>query len=514
MPRPLKPFSGGNGKRTGKGIAYKQRFGQMSRLQQQAANNLGVIMTDQLNRAKKFRSDDLELYDAYYEKRQYADLVPWDDAVDQQETYIPVRKRQPRINYNLAKVLCTKVASKLIGSSTFPKFVVEDDPEDTEFFRLVQKAVDFRRNLHEPIVRCLASGSSFARYYLVNGQFQMEWVNAKYCYPVFDDGGEELVQLEIRYVYEDPNDKDGTGKLKKKWYKMVLTQMADILFDNPDYQEGGEPSFKEVSRADHMLGWVQGEWLRTTKRKFSPDGDSLYGDILDFIDDLNYSLSQSSQAIAYNQEPQLTIKGIDEDEIDKLIRSSMKAISLGRDGEAKFLESELKSVEQAENNRTANRNRMLEVVRIVLHDPEKIVGNAQSGKALEVLHGPLIELIDELRTVFEPQLRRLLVKISMTMIAMDNSGFETALEIAPGYMPQSFDIVLQWPPIFPPTLDDIKNAVAAAAQAAAGLLVSRESMTRYLAPFFGIENIDEELEKISAQPVINPFGDMGGGGGF
>jgi hypothetical protein len=477
-----------------------------TKIQKQVANNLGIVMGDQLGQNPRYRTEALETYDKYYEGTQYDHLMEWDRAAESDD-YIAVRKRRPRINYKVAKFVSKKVAAKIVGSAVFPKFVIEEDPEDTEFFRQVQRASNFRANLVEPIARCLGLGSVFVRYYLVDGQVRMSWANAKYCYPKFDELG-ELEQLEIRYVYEDQNEKDqATGKFKQKWYRLVLTKTSDVLYDNPEYRQGQEPQFQVVEQVDHGLGWVQGEWFRTSKQEHSPDGDSLFGDVLDFIDDLSYSLSQSSQAISYNQEPQLAVTGVDEDDLDKLIRSSQKAWNLGhKDAKAEFIESDMAGVEVAEENRGHNRNRMLEVIRVVVMDPEKIVGHAQSGTALEILHAPLVELVDELRSVFEPSLRNLLIKIGMTMLVMNAEGFETAIQTPANYTPGSLDITVQWPAIFPVTIEDINLKATVCQVLSTARIVSNETLTRWIGPDVGVHDVDEELAKIEKQPIINPFG--------
>lgn len=488
--------------------------GRNSRLRTQARNNLGTIMTNDMSNAGVVRNEELDVLDAYYESEQYDNLTDWEEATKQstEGEHVPVRDRKPRIIYALPKVLCEKVGSKLTGSSMFPKVTVEDDPEDTEFFRIIQKATGFRRHLVEPVRRTLSTGSCFVRFYLVEGSMMMEWYKSKYCYPKFDKKG-ELEELDIKYVYADADDKDQNGKPKMKWYRLLLTKTQETLFDNPEYQPGnGNPTFTPVEVVSHDLGWVQGEWFSTAKEKHQPDGPSIYGEILEFIDDMNYSLSQSSQAIGYNQEPQLGLKGVDEDEMESLVRSSTKAWGLGKEGAAQFIESTMKGVEVAEENRGSNRNKMLDVVRVVMHDPEKIVGSASSGKALEILHGPLVELVDDLRTILEPCIVNLLVKMALTMVELTASGEEIDLEIPKGFTPDSVDITLQWPAIFPLTLDDISKKATSAQALAMGNIVSRESLTRWLAPDLGIENVEEELQKIASQPPPpNPFGDSFGG---
>lgn len=495
----IKLFGAGGGK--------PRRFAQTpSRLQKHADENLGVIMGDKVGQtfAQKFRKPELDTYDAYYEKRQYDDKMDWDEA-EESTDFISVRKRKPRINYNVAKLLVDKVAAKLAGSRTFPKFSIEDSPEDTEFLRLVQKVSEFRAHLIEPMKKALKQGSTFVRFHLVDGKPQIESFNSKFCYPMFDANG-ELESVDIRYIYEDENDKDSSGRFKVKWFRLSLSKTTDILYDTPEFKNGQKPEFQEVERVDHDLGWVQGEWLRTSKEMFTIDGPSLFGDILDFIDELNYSLSQSSRAVSYNQEPQLGVNGMDEDEIDLLIKSSSRAWSLGKEGKAEFISSDMKGVDAAEQHRDHNRHRMLEVVRVVMHDPEKIVGSAQSGKALETLYEPLVDLVDELRTIFEPQLVNLLIRLAMTLLVAIIKGEETVLEVPKGYKPESLDVTTKWPDLFPPTIEDLQKKSMIASTLGNASIFARETMMRWLAPDFGVEDIEEEIKKVAAQPVINPFG--------
>lgn len=492
-------------------IKYKPRS-DISRLRRQAMNTLGTIMTDDMSHAKVWRDDVLDLYDRYYESSQYDDLQDWEDAVSANtDDYVEIRKRKPRIIYNLPKVLVDKVSSKLIGSSTFPQFVIEDDEEDTIFLRTVQKASKFRRSMIDPIKHLLISGAVFVRYYMINGVTKIEYAKSKYCYPVFDATG-ELEQVEIKYVYEDQNDRSKSNTPKQKWYRIVLTKTADILFDNPEYRPGVTPDFKEVARQVHNLGWVQGEWFVTHTDKFDYDGCSLFGDIIGFIDELNYSLSQSSQAIGYNQEPQLVMQGLSEGDIDNLIKSSMKAWNLPRDAEAKYLETSLEGVKQATETRDRMRNMALDVVRVILQDPEKFKGQAQSGEAMKQLYAPLIELVDELRAAIEPNLTNLLIKIAMTMLKFVAMGEEAGIQVPDGYIPQSMDITTQWPPIFPPTIQDMHLMAQTCQTLSMANIISRESLTRWMAQVIpNIDNVEEELKKIESQPPPpSPFGDFGG----
>jgi hypothetical protein len=477
-----------------------------SRTQQHIANNLGVIDATASLENKKFRDKCLEEFDAYYEGYQYDKMPAWDESQSLDGTPIPVRKRQPRIKFNLGKVFVDRVAAKLVGKSVFPKLAVENDPDSTEFLRLVQKACGFQHKLQDPVKRMLAAGSSFVRFYIVEGQPMIEYYLSKFCYPQYQANG-ELQAIRIQYVFEDEFDRDARGNPKRKWYRLDLGMTSDILYDTPECgQSDAEPTFEVVEQVDHGLGFVQGEWFRTGENKHSPDGPSLLADITDFIDELNYNLSQSSQAVSYGQEPQLTFKGMDEEELDGLVKSSTKAWALGREGSAEFLETDLKGVEAADKFRDTVRKCAVDTVRVVLLDPEKIVGSAQSGKAMEVLHGPLVELIDELRPQIEKKIINLILKISVALLSLIGNGIETAVSVPPGWQPTSLDVAATWPAIFPLTIEDLKNKAAVAVQLANASIFSRETMTRWLASDFGVEDIEAEVAKVAAQPVLNPFG--------
>ena len=147
-----------------------------------------------------------------------------------------------------------------------------------------------------------------------------------------------------------------------------------------------------------------------------------------------------------------------------------------------------------------------DLTRVVMLDPEKIVGSAQSAKAMEVLHGPMVELVEELRPQLEKHLQSLLLKLAMTTLLMNSRGDIVPIEIPAGYVPKSASLTFVWPPIFPLTMQDLQQKVSIASSATGANLISRETATKWLAKDFGVENIEEEIAKIAAQPQLNPFG--------
>lgn len=470
-----------------------------SRSGERAKNNLGIIdLTKDMN-TEVFRDSKLDRFDSYYENRQYAHLPPWDTE------RLKPRQKCPRLRMAFAKTLAQRVTSKLVGTSVFPSFNIVDNPDDQLFIRAILKESKLKSAILEPTRRMINTGSVLFRYYLEAGTIKTEWYSAKYVYPEFQENG-ELQKVTIKYVYTDEDDRDIFGNFKKKWYRIDLMMDREILYDNPEYKQNEEPVFEVVSEVVHDLGFVQAEWMKTCDMPDSPDGYAIVEDLCEFIDEMNYSMSQSSNAVSFNQDPQLTFTGMTEDELNDVVKSSMKSWNLGLKGEAKFLESNLGGVQRAMEMRDKVRLNIQDISRIVLLDPDKIVGNAQSAKAMEVLHGPLKDLVDELRMPMESHLKKLVQKMSLTILIANSRGIPVPFEIPAGYKPSTLDFEVEWPPIFQQTMEDLQKKVQVVSSATSANLISRETGTKYLMKDFNIENLEEELAKIAEQPIVNPFG--------
>jgi hypothetical protein len=491
------------------GLMNTLRGGVFSRASKQAALNNGIVVSD-LNDQAVFRDPNLEKLDSYFENRQYAKLLPFEQDKDAAGASIPLRARQPRFKVPFARSLSSIVASKLLGPTVFPSFKVPDSPDDQAYWKAILDASELQMFLLEPIRRMINTGEIFVRFYLSGGAFVKSFYDTKYCYPQFDDAG-ELEMVTIKYVYADADDKDSNGSPKKKWYRLDLGQEAEVLYDNPPYIPAEqEPQFNPVMTVEHGFGFVQGEWMTTTG---VAKGYGLIADITDFIDELAYSLSQSSKALSYNQDPQTILKGMSSEEIDELVRSSTKAWNLGRTGEAEFLESDLNGVSVGMELRDKVRQNISDFTRIVLLDPEKIVGNAQSAKAMEVLHGPLKDLVDELRLPVGSALKRLVMKMGAANILGQHDGMEVPLPLPDGFQLTTLALELKWPAIFQQTLEDLKNKVGIASQAQGAGLIGPITAIRYIAEDFGIEDIEAELQAIIAHQqmmaALNPFNSGG-----
>lgn len=472
-----------------------------SRSQKRAEGRLGVV---QPRKTMPYRSTELDKIDKYLESTQYDHLSDW-DVSECSGSYIKIKDRKPAIIYPMAQVLTDRLASKLLGMSVFPSPKIEGDPDTEEFLKIIMRATHFKDKLLQAMKPFVSKGSVFVRFKIVEGKPIIQHYNPKYCYPKFDKKN-DLVQVEIKYVYEDWEDLDVKGFPIKKWYRMVVGKNSDVLYNSPKYEDRIEPIFNTVATVEHNLGFVQGVWMKTVDDEHSPDGPGVVKPIMDFSDALNYNLSQSDKSVAYGQDPQLVTNGMDSEEVDDLVKSSSRAWNLGREGDAKFLEVAGSGVTVAKEFRTDIKKDIMDIARIIILDPEKIVGSAQSGKAMEVLHGPMIELINELRPQVDKGLIELDQKLMLALIVFNDKGAKLTITIPEGYSPVSMDIVNTWPEIFPKTMQDLRDKIGVATSMTSGNLASRESMLRWVAKDFNIENIEEEMQKVDTQKEFNTFG--------
>lgn len=502
----------GNGRKynMGKGRMF---FG-MSRSEKRANKNLGIIHlpTSGMGVEKKqYRSQVLKTVDSYLFGTQYDGLANWDDSVCDAENYVKLKNRKPKIVFPFAKIFQDRISSKLAGASTFPKFQIEEDEEADFFVNNVLIPGSFFKAKMQSTAKDLAlRTSAFCRFKFAEGNLQIIKYNTNYCYPEFDEAG-ELESVEIKYVFDTDEVDPQTGKMVKRWFKLEMGKDAEVLYDEPIYHENQEPQFEVAERVDHGFGFVQGEWFRFGDNIHSPDGedDPIIYQMTEFIDAINYNLSLSDQAVNYGTEPQLTISGMDEEDAEKLIKAASKTWLLGREGKAEFLEIGGNGVDNAEKQRDHYLKLFQHMARIVLLDPEKMAANAQSGKAMEVMHAPMVELINELRPWMEKGMIKLLQKISTTIVLLGLQGLETQFIIPRRWQPKSLNIAATWPPIFELTTQDQQQILSIALQAANGNIISRDTALRWLQSQgvdFGVEDFDLEVQKVNTQQQFNTFG--------
>ena len=463
-----------------------------------------MLLTDSATNRNviEYRSKELKDIENQLNGNQFNKKMDWFEAEKYRGSqFVGIQDRKPYLRYDLLKIHIQRIISKLYGHGRFPKFKVEDRPEAEEsILELITKA-----QLQTQLIRIsydlFAMGSAFLRVRVMDGQLIFNQYSPNQCWPQMDRVG-DLESIIIMFVYKDEFDLNpNTGEPQKKWHCVALGRDKDIQFDSPDYEPGKPPEFEILDEAEHNLGFVQGHWFVSGDVGMGVDGPSLVESIIGIGESITYNLCQSDRATEYGADPQTVFSGMGPEDLDVLAKSKDKAWSLGREGSAQFLEISGAGLAQSEQTEMRLQRKAQEATRAIEHEPEKIVGSAQSGRAMEILYGPLVDLVEELRPVVGDQMKKFVKTMALLIerFPVRNIQVQELTE-------EDIDkISLQWGKIFPPTLNDISMATSSLSSAIQSGLLSKETAIAKLAPYYDIEDVAEEIDKISKQPVDNPY---------
>jgi len=188
----------------------------------------------------------------------------------------------------------------------------------------------------------------------------------------------------------------------------------------------------------------------------------------------------------------------------------------GREVDVKLLETSGKAFEVATNHVNDIRSRCLETMGVVLTSMADTVsrittGAEMSAKFLALAHAPLIVLVQEYRHTWWPYGLRALLSMCMRMTAeLTKAGKAISVpgtdQIAP--LLQSFITPEGWKPprmtpkwgrFFEPSSTEIKTGVESAVAAKDGGLIQEKTAIQQVAPDFGVDDIQAEIEAIEKE---------------
>lgn len=382
---------------------------------------------------------------------------------------IEIRDRRPSAQYKLPQFVAHGCARKLFAGRHVPRIRNAASP---------QKALEFEKSLTKwklwpTMMQAAVWGSvgSVAVTFAVDegGQVAFKTWRAKYCTPSFDPMG-QLMHLRVAYVTTDGQLRAmgmSTPTPGKYWFVREWDVQSEVTY-NPVPQDEWNPvegflhddgEFSEFERFDHGFGFVPGQWFTNLAGgDDSPDGACTWEPAIPNSIELDYTLSQVGRGVRYNCAPQLVVKGDfatkDEDEgisrtptsyIHLMASSKDDGGQMYGDGDAKLLEMNGAGTTAALSTIDKLRNLALEQIAASRKDPEKVRGML-SGRAMEFLDEDFSDLIMELQTQYGDF--GLLPLVSKVAEAIGMYDLATGL-------------VLQWPRLYQPTIQDIAVLIPA-----------------------------------------------------
>lgn len=464
--------------------------------------------------------------EAMYRGEQYQGrgLAPSWDKAPIGGRRVPLRLQRPSVQYDLPKLSVRRVTSLLFGEGRHPTIAfelrdegAEDSAQDTASETIEKDVAKWLSDIAEKgelwrkallwARLSLAMGSGCFVWSVVDGDVEFRVLRSLHCTPTFDKRRPgRLVALDLRYRFPREVEERGAVRVVDHWHRETWTPEAHTVFVEVPCQPGKEPAWIVDEEVQHGLGCVPAVWVRPfdDADEGAFDGESMFTDIEDMVEDIDRVLSQKSRALRYNLDPTRVWFGLTETDEAKVRNADGPAVSVSSKTEgADVTQLELNgsSLEVAESHANAQRARALETLRIVSPDPDKLLAAANSGRALEILYAPMLELAGELRTAFGAAVKQLFGQILDA--ARGPLAARGALTLQPPALPAGA-VCLHWGRYFAPTSLDQQTATTVATGAVSGGLLDRESATRWLCRELGISDVDAVLRALEEESASKP----------
>lgn len=497
-----------------------------------------VVAPTQSTRAKELEALERLYQGEQYQGRGLAD--PWDKAGAGRR--VPLNRQRPSVQYDLPRPIVDRPTALLFGEGRFPEITFEPharpgDPAAAEGNTTgeggegegeksaADRAADETARINAWIASIVDEGAlqqvalTWARqgarlssacmtWSVVDGEFAFESHATRHCTPEFHPRKRgELVRLEKRYKHMVATQELRGGVLvvveKPYWHREVWdTQQHIVYADEPVTEK--EPTWREADVAVHGFGFVPGVWVKNLDdgEPGRVDGVSLLDGISDVTEDIDRTLSQKSRAVRYNQEPERVYFGLSEEEkkrIEIVGGGASRALPSKKDGgEVSLLELKGEGQRVAEEHVMAQRGRVLEVTRVVMPDPEKLLAASKSGAALRILFAPTLELVGELRQTYGRGLRTIIGQILRAVREGTLTKLGELATTPPATIPPG-KVVLGWGFAFEPTPQDLLQIAQACQTLRQASLVDRETLVRWLASYLGVRDVRVVLERLDAE---------------
>lgn len=505
------------------------------------------------------RYQALDKLEQYYESRQYANRPDWWTGKTASNGVAPLRERRPCVIYPLPKAATHQIVRFMVGVEAWPTLKIEDErvPDDqredvAKIIGDLIKACKLRSAVRAVMCRALSARTGVAVFGMRGGRLQIDTPSAKDCIVEFEDNDPSRPVKSLIWIYqvtrevEDP--KLGRFTSVRMWWRRDIT--ADEVID---YEEAPVPvssairvDWKVKTTTRHGLGFCPVLWLRNLGAATSGgsiDGVSIYEDQFDGFDALNFALSQRNRGVYFYGTPQPVETGVEEDDGPEAEGHQAAPVARGPagfsgvGGEAPFGQSAQAARRMAPDYIWSYRSdkasvtlvettgkwfdvttkhvediraRVLEAIGVVLVNANALLvgqGRELSGRFLELAYAPMLAHIDELRDAcwwdhiesMISMMMRVLATVDLTTSSVnipriaDVQVLLRAFGATGAWMPPAMTPL--WGPSFSLTAEETKAQVEAADAAKRAGLICRETAARFIAPAFGVQDVDGEIEE-------------------
>ncbi len=419
-------------------------------------------------------------------------------------SYIPLRERRPSVRYGLCRIVVDDSVGMLFSEGHFPKIDAGNDASlKAALDRLIKET-----SLNQIMIGAAQKGSAGSvaiLFQVLGNRVFFTVMDTEYLTPIWKkEAPDTLERVEERYkvkgralkeagysVAED--DLDAEFWFGRDWTDDEETWLTPEKVADKKASELGRDKAKSVT---HSLGFVPIAWAKNLPGGDDIDGAPTFPDeVIDTSIEIDYQLSQAGRGLKYSQDPTLLIKEPAFSD-GTMVRSAANAITVDKDGDAKLLEIDGTASNAVLEYVKALREFALETARGNRSNADKLSA-AQSGRAMELMHAPLIRLADQLRISYGEG--ALLSLLNMIVLASQKISliFKDGSKV--GALKPATPISLRWPAWFAPTQDDLMNMANTLRTLIDAGILSRQTAVKIIASAYDIEDAEAEFQLAEAE---------------
>lgn len=485
------------------------------------------------------RQQELDRLYSYYRTRQYDNRkVAWDGTLAmgtfERDTVaiagyvppgfyiannitLPIRFRKPTAPYHLVKTIVDRFSGLLFSEPRHPRLQCEGDPATEDFVGAVAEDGRLWPTFMQARGFGGATGTAVVGFKFIAGKPYFEAFDPRWCIPTWHDRANFVLSaLEFRYTYiEDlaiPNEDGGEDWVEVEfWYRRVIDVKSDTIF-KPVLTSEKRPKWEPATTVQHALGFCPVAWIQNMPVATEIDGDPDCVGCYEMVEQIDMLNAQGDKGLIANCDPTLVIAC--EGGMEAVSKGSENALKLPQGGTAQYIEISAAGIEAAKRKAESYKANVLEVSQCVLEQPDK----TQTATEVDRNYASMWAKADLLREQYgELGVKRLInmlivaVKRLTTPVAKGDSitrfsislpqrvDPETGKLVSRQLGPGPFAVKLVWPPYTEPNTNDTVQAVTAASTAKTSGLIDQETAAKYVAPYFGVEDIKGMMVRAASE---------------
>jgi len=328
--------------------------------------------------------------------------------------YVPLRQRRPSSPYRLSRAIVKAFTAMLLGDKRFPELLTPGDDKAEDYVKALSKACDLPSKMVHMRNLGGATGTACASWNFRKGRPRVQVHNAKNIRVHSWDDRDQYVPRHVTEAYKFQRlEYDAEVKRVRYvdyWFRRDWSLDWEVVFFPAKVEAGKDPLFVPdlAKSCEHKDGICHFVWVPNTPTE-GEDGDPDYEGLYENFDTLDILSSVLARGGILNLDPTLVLK-MDPDLVNMtgVEKGSEKALVVGEDGDADYMELAGTSIEAGVKLFNMKRSNTLEVASCVFPDPDKIAAAGTSSVALKMVFAQMLGQSDVLRGQYGPGIRRFL----------------------------------------------------------------------------------------------------------